>query len=332
MDRSLDEIITERPRQNRRGRGRQTFPRDGVKKSYRGDRVDLDLDWVHDKFEDDTEKRPYRRDFRTRHNDRYPPEPEPAPSGAKLRIENLHYDLTEDDLGGLFRRIGPVSNIEIRYDRAGRSEGTAFVTYRHINDAKTAIREFDGANAKGQPIHLILLPSPTGVRRGGRNPFDNVEKPKGSLFDRISRPGNRNNQRPSPESESGSAVGGNQHRGRRVGRYRRSDVSKPPPDHIDRYVPGQNSPAHRNNRGGRRPGERRDDRNHMNNHGRRLANGRANDRPRKTQEELDQDMDDYWGNANGAGAAEKAAIPAVSQQAAPAPNPTAGDDDIDMIE
>jgi THO complex subunit 4 len=70
----------------------------------------------------------------------------------------------------------------------------------------------------------------------------------------------------------------------------------------------------------------------MNNNGRRLANGRVNGRLRKTQEELDQDMDDYWGNVNGAGAVEKTAIPAVSQQAAPAPNPTAGDDDIDMIE
>ncbi|OXV10232.1 hypothetical protein Egran_01998 [Elaphomyces granulatus] len=279
-----------------------------------------------------TSERPYRRDYRTQRSDRYPPEPELAPSGAKLRIDNLHYDLTEDDLGGLFTRIGPVSSINIRYDRAGRSEGTAFVTYRHVNDARTAIREFDGANAKGQPIRLTLLPSPTAARRGGRNPFDNVEKPKGSLFDRIKRPGNRNNGRTTPESESGSAVGGNQHRGRRVGRYRRSDVSKPPPDHIDRYVPGQNSPTYRN-RGGRRPGERRDDRNHMNNHGRRLVNGRANGRVRKTQEELDQEMDDYWGNSNaGAGAAEKNTIPAVSQQAAPAPNPTAGDDDIDMIE
>ncbi|OJJ48300.1 hypothetical protein ASPZODRAFT_1558550 [Penicilliopsis zonata CBS 506.65] len=55
MDRSLDEIIAERPNQNQnRGRRQpQNRRRDGVKKPYRDERVDLDRDWVHDKFEDD---------------------------------------------------------------------------------------------------------------------------------------------------------------------------------------------------------------------------------------------------------------------------------------
>lgn len=51
---------------------------------------------------------------------------------------------------GLFRRIGPISRLELRYDRAGRSEGTAYVTYESHQDAKDAIREFDGANAAGK--------------------------------------------------------------------------------------------------------------------------------------------------------------------------------------
>lgn len=37
----------------------------------------------------------------------------------------------------------------MKYDRAGRSEGTAFVTYETAKDASDAIREFDGANAAG---------------------------------------------------------------------------------------------------------------------------------------------------------------------------------------
>ncbi|KAL1967632.1 hypothetical protein VTN77DRAFT_2889 [Rasamsonia byssochlamydoides] len=336
MDRSLDEIIAERPRQNRRGRGsRNNAPRDGVKKSYR-ERVDLDRDWVHDKFEDDTDTRTFRRDSRPRRGDRYSPERERPPAGAKLRIDNLHYDLTEDDLEDLFTRIGPVSRVSIKYDRAGRSEGIAFVTYDHIEDARTAIREFDGANAKGQPIRLTLISS--GGARGGRNPFDNVEKPKGSLFDRIERPRDRRSL--SPESESDSA--GRRRRGRYGGR--RSDVSKPPPDHIDRYVPGQRSPVRRNG-GGRRPGERRESKRRTDSQGRPMVNGR----PRKTQEELDQEMDDYWENAN-VGAANNnvgkdaaAPVPEQAQAQAPTqaqapqvapPSTTAatGDDDIDMVE
>lgn len=49
----------------------------------------------------------------------------------------------------LFNRIGRVVKLELRYDRAGRSEGTAFVVYESRDDAREAVKEFDGANAKG---------------------------------------------------------------------------------------------------------------------------------------------------------------------------------------
>jgi THO complex subunit 4 len=52
-------------------------------------------------------------------------------------------------LQDLFNRIGPVFRLSLVYDRAGRSEGIAYVTYESPADAKRAIREFDGANAKG---------------------------------------------------------------------------------------------------------------------------------------------------------------------------------------
>jgi THO complex subunit 4 len=53
----------------------------------------------------------------------------------------------------LFNRIGPVVKLNLLYDRAGRSEGIAFVTYESAQDAKRAIREFDGANANGNPTN-----------------------------------------------------------------------------------------------------------------------------------------------------------------------------------
>lgn len=57
-------------------------------------------------------------------------------------------------------------------------------------------------------------------------------------------------------------------------------------------------------------------------------------RPRKTQEELDQEMEDYWGG-NNAGAENVEAQPQEAAQPAEAPAATApapADDDIDMIE
>ncbi|KKZ67951.1 hypothetical protein EMCG_06383 [[Emmonsia] crescens] len=382
MDRSLDEIIAERPKSSNRGRARTrprrgNAPRDGVKKPYRkgkprlglgrlsacpsssqaigywqqhlddlqltshllleqqpfrAERANLDLDWVHDKFEDDRDTRPSYRGSRAPRLDRYSPEPEQPQTGAKIRVSNLHYDLTEEDLEDLFTRIGPINTLSLRYDRAGRSEGVAFVTYKRLVDAQTAIREFDGANAKGQPITLTLMSSAP-VRTTGRNPFDFVEKPKGSLFDRTEKPSTRGSRSLSPEASENvdtttSRVGG---------RLRRSDVSKPAPDHIDRYVPGHGSPRRRGDGGGRGRGRRPGDvRNGQERNDSAAGSGRqaGNRRPKKTQEELDQEMEDYWGttaaepnNPNGNGNGTN-----VDVASSAAPASTALDDDIDMIE
>lgn len=191
----------------------------------------------------------------------------------------------------------------MRYDRAGRSDGVAFVTYERLSDARTAIREFDGANAKGQPIRIVLLDSAPANRR---NPFDSVQRPKGSLLDRVENPRGRDDRSLSPMSDvegSGNRRRGNNTRGGGRG-DRRSDVTKPAPDGIDRYVPGQGrgdrSPRRRDGgagagRGaGRRPGARREERGGRGGGEPRTSQGR----PRKTQEELDQEMEDYWAGNN----------------------------------
>lgn len=162
-------------------------------------------------------------------------------------------------------------------------------------------------HSSGQPIHLLHVPS--GPQGGRRNPFDSAVAPSRPLADRITRP--------APRSRSFSPI-------------RHSDVSKPPPSNVDRYIPGQGrqprdsrSPAPRR-RDGRRPGVRRGgerggrgggDRERMSKDG----------RPKKTQEELDAEMEDYWGANNAAAAAEgSAGTPAATV-------PKVAEDDIDMI-
>ena len=200
-----------------------------------------------------------------------------------------------------------------------------------ISSANRAIREFDGANAAGQPIHLTLLPTAPSVDliRGrataGRNPFDTAVKPGRSLFDRVEMPG-------------AGRLGGGRSRSRSPDAPRRTDTSKPPPDGVDRYIPPAGGSRRRRSRtrsphrrgptgrvkspiqgrGGRGRGEERE-------RGSRMVNGR----PRKTQEELDREMEDYWGskaeengvvNGDANGEREEVAAPAVVE-----------DDDIDMI-
>lgn len=95
---------------------------------------------------------------------------------------------------------------------------------------------------------------------------------------------------------------------------RHSDVSKPPPDGVDRYIPGRGSrsplPARRREGGngggrrdGRRPGARRERGERNGNAGKR-ENLARDGRPRKTQEELDAEMEDYFGGGGGGGGGE----------------------------
>ncbi|KAJ5238927.1 RNA binding domain protein [Penicillium chermesinum] len=259
-----------------------------MEQSYAHDNVDLNLDWVHDKFDDTRDGRPSHGSNRYH---RSASAERGGPALTKVRVSNLHYDITESDLKGLFGEIGPVSNLEILYDRAGRSEGVALVTYTYLRDAKRSVEEFHKANAKGQPIYLSLVRD--APERSSRT----------SLFDRIERP--RDARSLSPGGDDGE-------RRNARGRGRRSDTTRPAPDHIDRYVPGNRSPA-----ATVVP----------------AAEGVPQCTPRKTQEELDQEMEDYWGG-NAGGDAEKQpepAAPVAAADAVPAV-PATVDDDIDMIE
>jgi THO complex subunit 4 len=92
---------------------------------------------------------------------------------------------------------------------------------------------------------------------------------------------------------------------------------------VDSYVPrgrrGSHSPGPRR-RGGRRPGARREGDSQN-----RQAPRAREARPKKTQEELDAEMADYF-NPGGNAEAPKADEPAGAPAAAPAT------DDVDMIE
>lgn len=239
----------------------------------------------------------------------------------------------------LFSRIGPVSSCQLLYDRADRSRGIAFISYEDPRDANDAVREFDGANAYGQPIRLSLMPAgPSGSSAPARNArtSTSVRSDRGaggrSLFDRVEAPRRARSSSP--------------HRRRGPG---------PAPDHVDRYTPSDigsrdRSPPRRRGGGGRRPGEKREG-GVLGGRGRRgppkddQARPFVQGRPRKTADELDAEMTDYFAKDSGAnnsvgnggtmnGAAELFKKQGVEQPNASAPaggaEPT--DEDIDMIE
>ncbi|SGZ06023.1 BQ5605_C031g10910 [Microbotryum silenes-dioicae] len=77
---------------------------------------------------------------------------------AKLKIANVHYDISEDELKALFAQIGPISiGPKIIFDASGRSTGRAFVTYSDERNAEEAMHAFQGALCKGLSITLPAL-------------------------------------------------------------------------------------------------------------------------------------------------------------------------------
>ncbi len=68
-----------------------------------------------------------------------------------LKVENLHYELTEDDvmvykplihIQAIFNRTEPIS-VKLTFDRNGRRDGNALVRFKSVSDANEALEKVD---------------------------------------------------------------------------------------------------------------------------------------------------------------------------------------------
>ncbi|GLB42127.1 putative RNA recognition motif containing protein [Lyophyllum shimeji] len=156
--------------------------RRGARKPYARptSRADVDGQWLHDKAPTGPRAADVSRP-------RIPTAP--APVNSKLLVSNLHYDITPKDLTAIFGQIGTlVREPLIRYDRSGRSSGTAIIAYETATEATRAKKQFDGILAKGQPMSIAFdtMP-PRPARRSVSVPtlINRIQKPP--LLERLSR-------------------------------------------------------------------------------------------------------------------------------------------------
>ncbi len=86
-------------------------------------------------------------------------------NSSRVYVGNLSYDVTEQDLGELFKGVGPVRGAEIVYNRnTHRSKGYGFVEMQHQDDAVRCVEVLNdqpfmgremivsGAKSKGEDI------------------------------------------------------------------------------------------------------------------------------------------------------------------------------------
>jgi len=91
-------------------------------------------------------------------------------TGTKIRINNLDFNVTEDDLKDLFQQVGDVKKVKIHYDRSGRSEGSAEVIFARKGDADDAVKKYNNVELDGKSMKISLLGSALAL---SNNDFDN---------------------------------------------------------------------------------------------------------------------------------------------------------------
>jgi RNA recognition motif-containing protein len=75
--------------------------------------------------------------------------------GKKLYIGNLGYEVTKEDLAGLFAQAGSCESVAVIIDRAtGQSRGFGFVEMSSNSEAQTAIQQFNGRDFKGRALKV----------------------------------------------------------------------------------------------------------------------------------------------------------------------------------
>ncbi|KAG9445274.1 hypothetical protein H6P81_016614 [Aristolochia fimbriata] len=90
----------------------------------------------------------------------------PSTAGGRLYVGNLPYSITPSQLSQVFQEAGTVASVELIYDRVtDRSRGFAFVTMGTVEEAKQAIRLFNGSQVGGRSVRVNFPEVPRGGER-----------------------------------------------------------------------------------------------------------------------------------------------------------------------
>lgn len=75
----------------------------------------------------------------------------------KLFVKNIHPDINEMQLEGIFAQCGEVESTKIVYDKiTWESKGFAFIEMANKEAGQKAIDALHGKEIKGQPLHVEI--------------------------------------------------------------------------------------------------------------------------------------------------------------------------------
>ncbi|OAD04017.1 hypothetical protein MUCCIDRAFT_143033, partial [Mucor lusitanicus CBS 277.49] len=76
--------------------------------------------------------------------------------GVEICVENLHYNVTEQDVKELFNTVADVTKAKLVFDPSGRSTGLAYISYQSLSDAEKAIQKYNDIELDGQPMQIKI--------------------------------------------------------------------------------------------------------------------------------------------------------------------------------
>ncbi|ORX39570.1 hypothetical protein BD324DRAFT_614191 [Kockovaella imperatae] len=90
----------------------------------------------------------------------------PPNASRTVFVANIPYDVSEEQLANVFSEVGPVANVEIKFDpQTGRSKGYAFVQYTDEATAFSAVRNLHEVPVNGRNLRVELSTEEPGPRR-----------------------------------------------------------------------------------------------------------------------------------------------------------------------
>jgi len=136
---------------------------------------------------------------------------------TSLRVGNLPFSATADDMSPLFEKFGDIGDIYFPLERGtGRSRGFAFVRYYDKRDAEDAIDALNGRTYDGRDLRITMDP-------GRPTRSDGYGRSRSRSRDRYRRSRSRSRDRRRSRSRSRrSRSGGRRDRSRSGGRRDRS--------------------------------------------------------------------------------------------------------------
>ncbi|KAK4515430.1 major facilitator superfamily transporter protein [Mucor velutinosus] len=94
--------------------------------------------------------------------------------GVEICVENLHYNVTEQDVKELFNTVADVTKAKLMFDPSGRSTGLAYISYQSLSDAEKAIQKYNNIELDGQPMQIkISERAASRPRSSGGSRFNN---------------------------------------------------------------------------------------------------------------------------------------------------------------